>query len=308
MLSLIITHNEDVFELVLEEYSTVDDLKLFIQSKIFIEPDYQFISYKGELFDSPGIALAHLLDKDKSLMVDTLQIPLELFKQKHMYSSKKQLFDIIREEKQPICSDYHFDDDSCMIVRIMEHDNSCLFSAIHYAMNQNRNDPSYLREYIGKIIIDNPLKWTSEILGSTPSNYKTMINKKSSWGGEIEIIILSQYFDIEILVISINPYNINRFGAEGHRKRIYLLYTGSHYNLLVRNFIDAKENIDVTIFSKANIFTLRAAEQASKKYMQKFSEEFAQDFACSVCDFNCKSKSMASAHGQETGHTLRSLS
>jgi len=52
-----------------------------------------------------------------------------------------------------------------------------------------------------------------------------------SWGGEIELGILSQHFDAELCVVSMEPLYLLPF--PGSKAKHYLLYTGQHYDPLV---------------------------------------------------------------------------
>jgi hypothetical protein len=53
----------------------------------------------------------------------------------------------------------------------------------------------------------------------------------TSWGGEIELGILSQHFDVELCVVSMEPLYLLPF--PGAKAKHYLLYTGQHYDPLV---------------------------------------------------------------------------
>ena len=75
-------------------------------------------------------------------------------------------------------------------------DNSCLFNAINFAINQNANSPEIIREIITAEIMSNPEDYNAAILGKTPEEYCKWISNKETWGGGIELSILSKLFKL----------------------------------------------------------------------------------------------------------------
>ena len=71
--------------------------------------------------------------------------------------------------------------------------------------------------------------------------------KDTSWGGQVEVQILSQIYKVEICVVSIEfnyPYYFGQ--GQNYNKRIYLLYDGIHYDVIVRAIAkDMPEQYDV---------------------------------------------------------------
>ena len=61
-------------------------------------------------------------------------------------------------------------------------DNSCLFNAINFAINQNINSPDVIRGIITSEIKSNPAQYTSAILGKSPEEYCKWILNKETWG------------------------------------------------------------------------------------------------------------------------------
>ena len=52
-----------------------------------------------------------------------------------------------------------------------------------------------------------------------------------SWGGAIEISILSQYFNVEIAVVDTQSCRIDRFGEDKfYKERVFLYYDVIHYD------------------------------------------------------------------------------
>jgi len=95
---------------------------------------------------------------------------------------------------------------------IIPADNSCLFNAINYCLNQSMNQPETMREIVASTIESNPDVYNSAILDKEPSEYCSWIMEKETWGGGIELAILSEFFQIRIGVADITKVTIEYFG------------------------------------------------------------------------------------------------
>ena len=113
-------------------------------------------------------------------------------------------------------------------------DNSCLFNAINFAINQNANSPEIIREIITAEIMSNPEDYNAAILGKTPEEYCKWISNKETWGGGIELSILSKFFHVQIGVADIQFLTFEYFG--NYDKCIYLLYNNIHYYEIIQKF------------------------------------------------------------------------
>jgi ubiquitin thioesterase OTU1 len=111
-------------------------------------------------------------------------------------------------------------------------DNSCLFNAINFAINQNSDNPEIIRGIISSEIMANPNEYNSGILGKDPDKYCKWIMDKETWGGGIELSILSKFFQIQIGVADIQHITIEYFG--NYDKCIYLLYNNIHYDVFYK--------------------------------------------------------------------------
>lgn len=116
-------------------------------------------------------------------------------------------------------------------------DNSCLFTAIDYLIHgtYRPNAANELREKCAQSIIFNPEKFNSTYLNQEPSEYCRWILLETSWGGEIEINILSELFHVSIIVIPLETLNPLRYSPLGSDSIgvIFLLYTGQHYDAII---------------------------------------------------------------------------
>jgi len=86
--------------------------------------------------------------------------------------------------------------------KIIPADNSCLFNAVNYALNQNLSEPEIMRSLIAAEIQSNMDFYNSAILdGKDPYDYCDWIMRDTTWGGGIEISILCKCFQISIGVV-----------------------------------------------------------------------------------------------------------
>ena len=111
-------------------------------------------------------------------------------------------------------------------------DNSCLFNAVNFAINQNADSPEIIRGIIASEIMANPQEYNSAVLDKDPEEYCKWIMKKETWGGGIELSILSKFFQIQIGVADIQHITIEYFG--NYNKCIYLLYDNIHYDVFYK--------------------------------------------------------------------------
>jgi len=65
------------------------------------------------------------------------------------------------------------------------------------------------------------------------TEYAEWIMNPHHWGGESEIVVLSEHYKIEIAVVSCEMMHTMVYGEGAKNGRIYILYTGSHYDPLV---------------------------------------------------------------------------
>lgn len=91
----------------------------------------------------------------------------------------------------------------------------------------------FMRKKIASHISNNPETYNEAFLEKSNQDYCEFIMKPGSWGGGIEISILSKYYGIEIAVVNRTSGLINHFGEDKPCKmRAFLLYDGTHYEPL----------------------------------------------------------------------------
>ena len=135
------------------------------------------------------------------------------------------------------------------IRRYVDADNSCLFSSIAYLINKDNFCSS--SNLIYRLLIVDYIKDNINIendLGIDKETYINNISEVSTWGGAIELKLFSKIFETEIASIDLETGRVDIYGEiENYKKRVYLLYSGVHYDPLVMNFTD-DVSTDITIF------------------------------------------------------------
>lgn len=124
-----------------------------------------------------------------------------------------------------------------LMKHIVPADNSCLFSSIYFVLNGKIDDTGtiapFLRQVIAETVARDPEKFCEAVLGKPNAEYCKWIQDDKSWGGAIEVSILSDYYGIEIAVVDTINAIINRFGEDQNfSHRVFLLFDGIHYDPL----------------------------------------------------------------------------
>ncbi|KAG6586508.1 ubiquitin thioesterase otu1-like protein [Phytophthora cinnamomi] len=191
--------------------------------------------------------------------------------------------------------------------RVMPADNSCLFHSIGYALGKGSegNGPA-MRQLIRDTILADQEKYSEVFLGRPVNEYCAWIMDDKSWGGEIELSILSTYFKVEMVVFDVTSMSRLCYGEDqGFTQRMFLLYDGIHYDLVVEApSTSASERQDVTLFA-INDFTKveRASEIAVEAHQKhEFTDVSRFSIVCLVCRSTFVGQREAIAHSETTGH------
>uniref|UniRef100_A0A7N4PBJ0 Ubiquitin thioesterase OTU n=1 Tax=Sarcophilus harrisii TaxID=9305 RepID=A0A7N4PBJ0_SARHA len=187
-------------------------------------------------------------------------------------------------------------------------DNSCLFTSVYYVVEGGVLDPACapeMRNLIAEIVASDPEFYCEALLGKTNQEYCDWIRRDDTWGGAIEISILSKFYQCEICVVDTQTVRIDRFGEDaGYPKRVLLIYDGIHYDPLQRNFPDP-DSPPLTIFSSNDDIVLaqalELADEARKK--RQFTDVNRFTLRCMVCQKGLTGQAEAREHAKETGHT-----
>lgn len=187
-------------------------------------------------------------------------------------------------------------------------DNSCLFTSVYYVVEGGVLNPACapeMRRLIAQIVASDPGFYSEAILGKTNQNYCDWIKRDDTWGGAIEISILSKFYQCEICVVDTQTVRIDRFGEDaGYAKRVLLIYDGIHYDPLQRDFPDP-DTPPLTIFSSNDdivlVQALELAEEARRR--RQFTDVNRFTLRCMVCHKGLTGQAEARDHAKETGHT-----
>lgn len=122
-----------------------------------------------------------------------------------------------------------------LLKKVVPADNSCLFTSVRFVLNGkvDNEGSEMMRHIIAQEVAANPQEYNDAVLGKSNADYCAWIQKPDSWGGAIEVAILSSYYGIEIDVVDIQNAIINRFGEDkNYGLRVFLLFDGIHYDPL----------------------------------------------------------------------------
>lgn len=128
------------------------------------------------------------------------------------------------------------DERGVFVRRAMPGDNSCLFHAAAYILQEKtrgKEAAAALRAQCAEAVAANPSKFTTAILGMPNRQYCEWIMNPNTWGGAIELHILSFLFQTEIIALDVKSHRMENFGREcGYTTRGYVVYTGDHYDAM----------------------------------------------------------------------------
>eukprot|EP00474_Spongospora_subterranea_P009357 CRZ09815.1 hypothetical protein [Spongospora subterranea] len=180
-------------------------------------------------------------------------------------------------------------------------DNSCLFNAIRHALSSTRSqdtldDPAMMRSVVAAMISSDSERFSPALLGKPVVEYCNWIMNTDSWGGEIELAILSEYYQIQLKVIDIRTQQILSYFNSV--EIAYLLYDGIHYNILQRKS-------GRCVFSVDDAFALTQAKNIALQALQdrKFTDVNAFQLRCEVCKCGLTGQAEAVQHMKVSGHT-----
>jgi len=88
-----------------------------------------------------------------------------------------------------------------------------------------------LRRVVSNMVVTSHLE--SIVLGCEPAEYQRSIEQYNTWGGYIELILLSSQLQVEFVIMDIRQPKPYPTGSVGASRRVYLWYNGGHYNLFV---------------------------------------------------------------------------
>ncbi|KAK7503382.1 hypothetical protein BaRGS_00005303 [Batillaria attramentaria] len=192
--------------------------------------------------------------------------------------------------------------------KVVPADNSCLFTAINALMTDgtvNLSDAGELRQVIAGVVCSDPETYSEAFLGRPNQEYVEWIMNPDTWGGGIEVAILSDYFQTEIAVVDCQSARINRFGEDkNYTHRIFLLYDGVHYDPLVLEAADGSGKILETRFPSDDEDVMQQASDIAKEAQSsgQFTNVAEFSLRCLICRTPLKGQGEAQQHALSTGH------
>lgn len=192
-----------------------------------------------------------------------------------------------------------------LMKKVVPSDNSCLFTSIGFVLNGNIDTTLHkmMREIIAMEVASDQETYSEAMLGKPNSEYCMWIQQSSSWGGAIEVAILSRYYGVEMAVVDTLNAIINRFGEDqnyGHR--VFLLFDGVHYDPL---YLEESNGRIQTIFQSEDMEVFREAEQLAHeaKSSRQFTDLNKFTLKCQICDKLLTGQVEAQSHAKQTNHT-----
>ncbi|KAG2421661.1 hypothetical protein HFD88_005637 [Aspergillus terreus] len=196
------------------------------------------------------------------------------------------------------------------VLRIMPDDNSCLFRAVGSAIMGGMDTMNELRSVVAQTIQAHPELYSEAVLEKKPDDYCRWIQNEDSWGGGIELSILSKHFDIEICSIDVQTLRVDRFN-EGPRTRCILVYSGIHYDTIALSPSEppfthayAPPEFDTKVFDAADPVVLEKALELCKVLQGKhyYTDTAGFRIRCNTCGAVLIGEKGAAQHATQTGH------
>ncbi|PYH95214.1 OTU-domain-containing protein [Aspergillus ellipticus CBS 707.79] len=196
------------------------------------------------------------------------------------------------------------------VLRIMPDDNSCLFRAVSSANMGGVDVMTELRSVVAQTIQRNPDLYSEAVLEKRPDDYCRWIQNEDSWGGGIELSILSKHFDIEICSIDVQTLRIDRFN-EGRPLRCILVYSGIHYDTIALSpssppytHADTPPEFDTMVFDAEDPLVLEKSLELCQVLQNKhyYTDTAAFNLRCNICGRTFVGEKGATQHAEQTGH------
>ncbi|XP_037940539.1 ubiquitin thioesterase OTU1 [Teleopsis dalmanni] len=196
--------------------------------------------------------------------------------------------------------------DGILLKKVVPADNSCLFTSIRFVLKGkvDNEGSELMRHLIAQAVSADPQQYNDAMLGKSNSEYCLWIQQPDSWGGAIEVAILSDYYGIEIDVVDIQNAIINRFGEDkNYGTRVFLLFDGIHYDPLYLETNTSDK--PVTMFPIEEMGVYHQAEQIANeaKSSRQFTNVHNFTLRCLECDVMLIGQTQAQQHAKSTGHT-----
>ncbi|QDZ18414.1 putative ubiquitin thioesterase OTU1 [Chloropicon primus] len=200
-------------------------------------------------------------------------------------------------------------DGSELVKRVIVSDNSCLFNAVGYVMERDRNKARDLRQVVASTVASDPDTYNDVFLEKSNGDYCRWILDPMRWGGAIELSILTKHYQREIAAYDIQTKRVDVYGqGMGYRERALVIYDGLHYDALALSaFSGAPEEVDITLFEVDAPIAQQASQAASALVSKlhdakQFTDTANFTLRCTVCQQGLRGEKEAQEHAKRTGH------
>lgn len=251
------------------------------------------LSKEDELLTAIGIASGDTLIVDEKQLSEEER--LQQAAQKRMEEDEKLAKELAAQSEGG---------SGILLKQVVPSDNSCLFTSIGFVLT-GKVDPEKsqdMRQIIASTVNADKQEYNEGILGRPNDEYCAWILQPESWGGAIEVSILSAYHGIEFDVVDITNAIINRFGEDkNYGMRAFLLFDGIHYDPLYLESTTGEP--PQTIFPIEDNAVYMQAEQLAKeaKSSRQFTDVNRFTLRCIDCDCLLKGQVEAQQHAKRTG-------
>ncbi|KAH8917108.1 OTU-domain-containing protein [Atractiella rhizophila] len=210
-----------------------------------------------------------------------------------------------------------------LVLRVVPDDNSCLFSALGIILANGAADaPKRLRQVVVDHIKEDPFTYSEAMLGQSPESYIKAISSPQTWGGAIELSIISKHYRVRLATLDVGTGTLITFGEDEptFQEIGILVYSGIHYDAVTLSPIPPPSTppkptyppedmgFDTTQFSLGDfeIFYLprlqsqMLSDLRSKRY---WTDTSTFSLKCERCGIGLVGEKEARQHAKETGHT-----
>ena len=192
-----------------------------------------------------------------------------------------------------------------LVLRIMPDDNSCLFRAISSAVMSDLDAVTELRSIVAETIQADTITFNKAVLDNKdPNAYCRWIKSQDSWGGQVELLILSQHFGVEICSIDVQTLRVDKYN-EGASLRCFVVYSGVHYDTIALTLPGMPPEDDVKQFEPPiSDEVLPKAIELCRKLQEKhyYTDTAGFQLKCNICGAVCVGERGATEHAEATGH------
>uniref|UniRef100_A0A6A7G4Q4 Ubiquitin thioesterase OTU n=1 Tax=Hirondellea gigas TaxID=1518452 RepID=A0A6A7G4Q4_9CRUS len=186
-------------------------------------------------------------------------------------------------------------------------DNSCLFASMDYVLNGSISSPrtKELRREVSEGVLQEEELIPDCVMDRPRQEYSTWIMREQSWGGEIELAILSKYHKLEIVTVDAKTARVNRFGeSENYKARVFLLYDGIHYDPLHMENLRVEGKFFTSFPGTLDAVLAQAVDMAGQAHQSgSFTDTDNFTLQCGECGHKLKGEAEALQHAKQTTHT-----